>query len=270
MKKYLWKVWLRSNRQTPGQTNFVADVDAAGSTRCQQDIIDRIVEKGSDVKPDIIKTILDRANAAKKQFVLEGYDVYDGFVHFTPRIIGHWMAKEAFTRDKHRLTVDTVLAKSVHEALQDVDVDVMGVADSGARIMLVTDVASEKTDGTVTMGDNIIITGDKIKVMGIEQSDGSMESGIGVFFVDESGYTWGACRISENQPSRLLVRAPYVMGGCEGLTLRVVTRFDGSGLLKTPRVIEYALPVTLTYSSGPLKGQIIEPVMPGEADAPQQ
>jgi hypothetical protein len=93
-------------------------VDTAGKTRRQQDIIDRIMEEGSKVKPETIKAITDRINAVKQQFILERYGVFDELVHLTLRILGpSWTGKETFPKRKHRLTVDASLSKAMHEEL---------------------------------------------------------------------------------------------------------------------------------------------------------
>jgi hypothetical protein len=244
MAKYLWKVWLRLNKLTPNPKDYVAEVDTAGRTRTQQDIIDHIMEGGSEVKPETIKSILDRANGAKRFFILHGYRFFDDFMHVSPRVDGAWEGTESFTKGKHKVTVDTALSKAMREELEDVGVEVLGVADSGARIMLVTDVATQKTDGTVTPGDDIVIAGDKIKLVGLPQPDGSMEPGIGVFFVTSGGDPLPAERVSENQPSKLVARTPAnLMPSTTGYTLRIVTRYAGTTILKTPRVIEYDLPL---------------------------
>jgi hypothetical protein len=247
MSKYEWKVWLRPNVLTDDPTDFVAEVDTAGTTRQQVDIIERMVAEGSEIKPETIKAVLDRANNVKRDFILQGYGVNDDFIHLTPRVPGTWTGKETYTEGKHRTTVDAVLSKNMHEELKQVGVRVLGVADSGARIMLVTDVATQKTDGTITPGDDILIAGDKIKVVGKPQPDGSLEPGINVFFVGPDGLTvTPATRISENLPSRIVARVPpdfYVPG--ETYRLRIVTRFAGGNLLKTPRVIEYELPLVV-------------------------
>jgi hypothetical protein len=245
MAKFLWKVWLRPNKLTPNPSDYVAEVDTAGRTRTLQDIIDRIVAEGSEIKPETIKAILDRANIVKRDYVLEGYGVFDGFIHLTPRIDGAWNGRETFTAGRHRTTVDAVLSKAMHEDLKQVGVEVLGVADSGARIMQVTDVATQKTDGTITPGDDILIDGDKIKLLGLPQPDGSMESGIGVFFLAiVGGGPQEAIRVSENRPSHLQARVPALTKGT--YTLRIVTRFtSGTTLLKEPRTIDYELLLTV-------------------------
>jgi hypothetical protein len=245
MSKYNWKVWLRLNKLTPNPTDYVAEVDTAGDTRRQQDIIDRITAEGSEVKPETIKAVLDRANAVKRDFLLAGYGVFDDFIHLTPRIDGAWSGRESFTEGKHRVTVDAILSKAMHEEFKQVGVEVLGVAESGARIMLVTDVATQLTDGTVTPGDDIVIAGDKIKLAGLPQPDGVMEPGIGVFFVlISSGDSMEAIRVSENLPARLVARVPTALAPGESLMLHIVTRYsNGATLLREPRTIIYNLPL---------------------------
>jgi hypothetical protein len=245
MSKFNWKVWLYLNKMTDNPNDFTALVDTAGVTRQQQDIIDRIMAEGSEIQAATIKSILDRANSIKREFLLEGYAVNDDFIHLAPRVTGTWTGTESFTEGKHKVTVDAVVSKTLHEDLKQVGVEVLGVRDGGARIMLVTDVATQKTDGTVTPGDDILIAGNKIKVVGLPQTDGSLEPGIGVFFVAANGSQIDATRISENAASRVVARVPSMLPG-PSPRLRIVTRYSGSLLLKTPRTIDYDLPLKVS------------------------
>jgi hypothetical protein len=245
MAKFLWKVWLRPNRLTQNPSDYVAEVDTAGTTRRQSDIIDRIAAEGSEVKPETVKAVLDRANAVKQEFLLQGYSVFDDFIHLTPRVTGSWMGTEHFTDGHHKVTVDAVASKALHEQFKQVGVEVLGVADSKARIMLVTDVATQQIDGTVTCGDDIVIAGQKIKLAGLPQPDGSLEPGINVFFVAADGVTvTPAVRVSENNPARIVARVPADLTAGQNYRLRIVTRYStGFTLLKEPRTIEYELPL---------------------------
>jgi hypothetical protein len=69
MAKFLWKVWLRPNKLTQNPSDYVAEVDTAGTTRRQSDIIERIVYEGSEIKSETVKAVLDRANAVKQEFI---------------------------------------------------------------------------------------------------------------------------------------------------------------------------------------------------------
>jgi hypothetical protein len=246
MAKYLWKVWLRQNKLTPNPTDYVAEVDTAGKTRSLDDIVEQMNAEGSEINPATMKAILVRANDVKRDYVLRGYPFFDEFIHITPRVTGAWSGKETYTEGTHGKTVDALLAKNLREDLdKQVGVHVLGVAGTGADIRLVTDVATGKTDGAITPGDDIVIVGDKIKVAGLPQPDNSTEPGIGVFFVTGGGDALPAVRISENTPSKLIVRVPSSFMPEYRYTLRIVTRYThGSGvLLNDPRIIDYNVPL---------------------------
>jgi hypothetical protein len=240
MAKYRWNVWLHSNKLTDNPNDYVAELDTAGATRTQQHIIDRIMAEGSEVKPETIKAIMDRVNAVKREFFLQGNSVNDGFMHVTPRVTGSWTGNETFNEGKHKRTADATLTAYVKAELKDVAVDVLGVRDSGARVMLVTDIATQQTDGFITLGDDILIVGEKIKVIGLPQPDGSTENGIGVFFrnIDTDTVT-PAGRLSENQPSKVIARVPATLPA-GNYQLTVVTRFSaGATPLASQRTITY-------------------------------
>jgi hypothetical protein len=97
----------------------------------------------------------------------------------------------------------------------------------------VTDTATGLTDGTITPGDDILVEGDKLRIA----PDG--EAGLGVFFVDAAGTAIPVTRrLTQNDPKKLIVRAPVLASG--QYTLRIATRFSSSSTLLTePRIIEY-------------------------------
>jgi hypothetical protein len=118
-------------------------------------------------------------------------------------------------------------------ALKEVGVEVLGVKDGGAYIGLVTDTATGLADGTITPGDDILVEGDKLKVV----PDG--DDGVGVFFVDAAGTAIPVTRrLTQNGPKKLIVRVPALAPG--QYTLRIATRFSSSNTFLTePRIIEY-------------------------------
>ncbi|MDR1273057.1 MAG: DUF4469 domain-containing protein, partial [Odoribacteraceae bacterium] len=130
------------------------------------------------------------------------------------------------------------LTAETRKGLEDVGVEVLGVKDSGARVGLVTDVTTGLTDGTITPDGDIIITGEKIKVMPIDEPEyrvSLVEVTSGTEIVIEPPYP-------VNDPSRIICRVPSL--GTGEYTLRIITRFtQGNVLLKQARVIDYELPL---------------------------
>jgi len=239
MAKHRWKVWLYLNHLTDNPNDYVAELDTAGATRTQQDIIDRIKEEGSEVTPETIKAILDRANGVKRNFFLDGYSVNDGFTLLTPRVTGAWTGIETFREGKHKRTADQIFTAYVRNELDSIEVEVLGVRDSGARIMLVTDIATQSTS-SFTLGDDILIVGDKIKLVGLPQPDGSLEPGLGVYFKNldtQSLYLSG--RLSENMPSKVIARVPASLPPGTYQVV-IITRYSqGQHLLHEPRTLVF-------------------------------
>lgn len=232
---YLWKVWLRLNQLTKDVDNdYIAEVSTVNNTRRNEDIARRIVEDGSEIKYDTILSILNRADEVVRNYLQQGEGVLTGNCHLSPRVLGSWLGANAkFEKGVHKVTLDITASSAMREALSEVGVEVLGVKDSGAFIGLVTDTATGLTDGSITASDDVLIEGNKIKIV----PEG--EDALGVFFVNSAGEATAVTRrLTQNEPKALIARVPNLPAG--KYTLRIVTRFSNSStLLKEPRIIEY-------------------------------
>jgi hypothetical protein len=234
--KFLWKIWLRPNFLTKDVANdMIAEVSTAGKTVGNAEIAHDIKEEGSELSEATICDVLTRADHHSRRRLQEGYSVQTGLVHVQPRVKGSWIGEHpAYNPAVHKLTADATLTAETRAALEEVTVEVLGTKpDGGAYIHLVTDVATGKTDGAITPGEDIIVEGDRLKIA----PEG--EIGLGVFFVAQDGTIFPAVGPhSFNTPKKLIIRVPKLEAG--GYTLRVITRFSQSSiLLKEPRAIEY-------------------------------
>jgi hypothetical protein len=133
----------------------------------------------------------------------------------------------------------------MRSTLETVGVEVLGEKDSGAFIGLVTDIISGRTDGIITPEEDIILSGDKLKIMPED------EAGLGVFFKDSSGREIRVSRkLTENTPKKLVFRVPALNPG--EYTLKVRTRFSNAQhLLKEPRTIRYEFPLRVPQPEPP-------------------
>jgi hypothetical protein len=124
-------------------------------------------------------------------------------------------------------------------------VEVLGIKGDTAVIKRVIDDETGLDDNTITAGEDIIIEGDKIKVLGLPQPDGSIEPGIGVFFTPiPTGTPVQATRIRDNNPTNVRVRVPSSLPKDQEYTLKIVTRYsNGTTTLNDPRPIVFASPV---------------------------
>ena len=241
-----WKVWLTPNLLTKDIDNdYIAEVSTSKQTLRNEDIAQRIVDEGSEIKYDTLLSIINQHDRIIREAVCDGYSVLTGVGQYSPRVTGSWIGKSAnFDPSVNKLTLDMVLSKEMRDALSTVGVEVLGVKEGGgAAIGLVTDTLTEATDGTITPGEDILIEGTKIKIAG----DPDL---CGVYFIprdapEETIYKVER-RLTQNDPSRIIARVPATITP-GSYTLRIVTQFTGgSNLLKEPRTLEYEMPLTVS------------------------
>ena len=239
MATYQWDVQLRPNALTKDDLNdCIAEVLTRQQTRHNADIADRIVARGSEFRKETIVAILSQRDEEVLKTVLEGSSFADSLVQVSPRVSGVWATSKApFDAAVHRRTVDLTLTAAFRAALEAVGVRVLGTKASGAEIALITDTATGATDGTITIGDDIIIEGDKLKV---DEAD----DGQGVFIVDADGTEHKVTRrLSLNKPSQLIARVPAAVPA-GSVTVLVRTKYSSGAKLANLREITYSRPCT--------------------------
>ena len=160
------------------------------------------------------------------------------------RILGAFENSDAqFDPAIHKLTFDIVPTKKLRDALKNVKVINMGTKADVARIRLVTDTLTGLFDGSITASEDIMITGNNIKITGDEAV-------VGVFFVAGDGTTTKVTRrLTQNDPSKVIARVPALANG--SYTLRIVTQFSQSSTtLKEARTLEYPTKLVVGDSGG--------------------
>ena len=236
-----WKVWLTPNLLTKDIDNdYIAEVSTSKQTLRNEDIAQRIVDEGSEIKYDTLLSIINQHDRIIREAVCDGYSVLTGVGQYSPRVTGSWIGKSAnFDPSVNKLTLDMVLSKEMRDALSTVGVEVLGVKEGGgASIGLVTDTYTGEANGYISAGEDILIEGTKIKVAGDDPS-------CGVYFInrdDDTSYKVER-RLTQNDPSRIIARVPAELAP-GAYTLRIITQFSNSTqLLKEPRTLEYELPL---------------------------
>ncbi|MDR1073224.1 MAG: DUF4469 domain-containing protein, partial [Treponema sp.] len=159
-------MWLTLNRLTKDVENdFVAEVSTAGSTIRNADIAAHIVAERSEFRLETILNILASRDEIVRKTLLQGTAVQDGCLRVEPRVSGSWLGvSHVFDPKVHKLGIDASLTAELCAALETVGVEVLGEKEGAGHIALVTDIATGKTDGAITPDEDILITGDKIKI----------------------------------------------------------------------------------------------------------
>ena len=239
-KKFVWEVHLRPNTLTKdNDRDCIADVYAHAQTQRNEDIADVITKERTEFRRETILNILSMRDKAVKDFIQDGLSFMDGLVQISPRVSGVWETENSAYDEKiHKRTVDLIPTADLRTALDAIGVKVMGAKESSARITEITDTATGLKDGTLTIGDDIIIEGDKLK---IDETDAAQ----GVFFKAANGTEYKTTRrLSVNNPSQLIARVPKeVPAGA--VTVIVRTKYaKGGTALKEIREIVYGYPCT--------------------------
>lgn len=239
-KKSVWEVYLRPNTLTKdNDRDCIADVYQHAETQRNKDIADIIVKERTEFRPETIMNILTMRDKVVTQLLEEGLSVMDGVVQITPRVSGVWETEGAEYDEKiHKRTVDIVPTADLRDVLDAISVKVLGAKETTARITSITDTATGLKDGTLTIGDDIIIEGDKLK---IDESDSSQ----GVFFKAANGTEYKTTRrLSVNKPSQIIARVPKeVPAGA--VTVIVRTKYSSTAKpLKEIKEIIFGYPCT--------------------------
>ena len=239
-KKFVWEVHLRPNTLTKdNDRDCIADVYAHAQTQRNEDIADVITKERTEFRRETILNILSMRDKAVKDFIQDGLSFMDGLVQISPRVSGVWETENsAYDEKVHKRTVDLIPTADLRTALDAIGVKVLGAKETSARITEITDTATGLKDGTLTIGDDIIIEGEKIKV---DEKDVAQ----GVFFKAANGTEYKTTRrLSVNLPSQIIARVPKeVPAGA--VTIIVRTKYaKGGTALKEMREIVYGYPCT--------------------------
>lgn len=229
-KEYYWEFYLRDNPLTKDNTkDCIAEVKTGPKTLTKEDTAREIKRTGSELKLPTILSVTSQDSDIILEALLNGDSVTTDLCQFDPAI--------------HKLTFDIVPTKKLRDALKNVKVINMGTKADVARIRLVTDTLTGLFDGSITANDDIMITGNNIKITGDDAV-------VGVFFVAEDGTTTKVTRrLTQNDPSKVIARVPALADG--SYTLRIVTQFSQSSTtLKEARTLEYPTKLVVGDSGG--------------------
>ena len=250
-KEYYWEFYLRDNPLTKDNTkDCIAEVKTGPKTLTKEDTAREIKRTGSELKLPTILSVTSQDSDIILEALLNGDSVTTDLCQFSPRILGAFENSDAqFDPAIHKLTFDIVPTKKLRDALKNVKVINMGTKADVARIRLVTDTLTGLFDGSITASEDIMITGNNIKITGDEAV-------VGVFFVAGDGTTTKVTRrLTQNDPSKVIARVPALANG--SYTLRIVTQFSQSSTtLKEARTLEYPTKLVVGDSGGGDRSEI--------------
>nr|WP_312903244.1 DUF4469 domain-containing protein [Chryseobacterium taichungense] len=160
----------------------------------------------------------------------DGFSVNTGYFTASTTIRGVFDSpSETFNKDKHSIIFQFNQGEKLRAEIPNIEVNILGVAESSAVILQVTDVKSGSVNDLLTPGRNLKIVGSKIKVAGEDSS-------VGIYFVDVATQERTKVEPSDivtNNPSELILVIPALAAGT--YNLEVVTQYGGGTPLKDAR-----------------------------------
>lgn len=237
MAKYTWNGRYRPNAFTPeNDRDQLLDLELLGSVR-DADLADDIIAEGCEIQKETMIDLFARREKALAKRLLSGYSFVNDIVQMQPRVTGVFEdINTPFDPNVNKCVVDMTAAAALRNSLaSEVGVKIIGTKEAGgAKIGAVTNTVSGAKDGTVPIGDDVIIEGEKIKIL--DEADAEQ----GVFFIDAAGTEHRVSRkLTVNKPAQIIARVPADLA--EGsVTLVIRTKFSGSSAaLKTVRELKY-------------------------------
>ena len=243
-KIFEWFYYLVENLLTAVTTDYSAKVKSKKS-RTVDDIANHIVSQRTEYRKETIVNILNMSADATVYFLSQGDRVNLGTVILEPGIVGVFDGTTSFDPEVHKCVVNAHVTNVVHKMLEEVTGSYSGlmVDNGGAAIEGVTDSTTGKTDGTITAGKVITVTGKKIKI--VPEDSETAESCITFTNVATEQVVTQADALVINDPSKLVFQLPALPAGTYTLTIK--TLFSNSSVnLIAARYIVYKQTLTVS------------------------
>lgn len=227
--KNVLKVWLKKFGLTSDPNDYTGVVLSAGKVD-MNDVVDAIIEEGTEYQKESIIGLITRYNRHCARFVLNGYNVDTGLVYLRALVTGIFYGKK-YDKQVNRVYVSATQGKDLRNGIAETELEILGQMPDMIYILRVTNLLTKTDDGTLPRGRNAQIDGACIKLAGEDPA-------VGVYLVnldDDSEVKLAPEDIVTNKPASMIIYIPSSLP--EGTyRIRIVTQFTVSNkLLKSPR-----------------------------------
>ena len=235
------KAYLYDNLLTPDPNDFVARVSSERSLSVADICHSAATRGGADVSDAAMSHAVELFLKEMAYRLCDGFAVNTGYFTAMPVVRGVFLnPNETFDPQRHTLQFQFTQGELMRREIEDVEVKIMGVAETGLYIGQVEDMKSRTVNEVLTPGFNLRVTGTKLRVVGDKP-------GVGIFFRETATNT--ATKVDEgdivvNNPSELMIIIPALPAGT--YQLEVTTQYStGNKLLKEVRTAEFDRPLTV-------------------------
>ena len=235
------KAYLYDNLLTPDPNDFTARVSSERSLSVADICHSAATRGGADVSDAAMSHAVELFLKEMAYRLCDGFAVNTGYFTAMPVVRGVFLnPNETFDPQRHTLQFQFTQGELMRREIEDVEVKIMGVAETGLYIGQVEDMKSRTVNEVLTPGFNLRVTGTKLRVVGDKP-------GVGIFFRETATNT--ASKVDEgdivvNNPSELMIIIPALPAGT--YQLEVTTQYStGNKLLKEVRSAVFDRPLTV-------------------------
>ena len=224
------KAFLYDNPLTADPNDYIARISSERSLDIEDICASAVSRGGADISSSLMQRGVSLFLKEMAYQLCDGYSVNTGYFTASPQIKGVFNSpEETFDSEKHLLLFHFNQGEALRDELSSIEVEIMGLADTGLSIAQVTDVKTGSVNDLLTPGRNLKINGQKLKVAGDDEE-------VGICFVNQTSGERTKVDPSDlaiNYPSELFIIIPELAAGT--YKLQVTTRFSKPTLLKEPR-----------------------------------
>lgn len=249
-KSYEWSFDLNEYTMTKDVKEDYTALVRTLKTMGLPDIAHEIAAERTEYRVETIVNIGDLIDEKIRQLLAAGHNITTGTAHYSPSIPGVFIGDKGVVDPAvNTCEVNITPSQAMRAELAKVTPKFSGTVRQmgGARISLVKDVATGKTDGTITPGGMLDVTGIKIRSVG---ADGTGLGSVKLLKISDQSVAANITQLGINDPSRLMFTLPADLADGE-YQLVVETWFSStSTLLKEKRTLVYPLSLVVGGSAG--------------------
>ena len=236
MAKHKIRVKLYDNLLTPNPNDFLARVVSERSLTIRDICESSATRGGADVSAPAMQHGVELFLKEMAYLLCDGFSVNTGYFTAVPSIRGAFSSPtENFNSNKHSILFQFTQGDTLRKEIANVEIEILGVAESGTEIMQVTDVKTGSVNDLITPNRNLKIIGSKIKLAG-DHPD------LGLAFIDETNpsniFKVEMDEFVINNPSELIIVIPEDLPIGQ-YKLQLTTQYGGTKSLKTPRTVVF-------------------------------
>ena len=234
------KAYLYDNVLTENPNDYIARTFSERSLNSSQICEAAVNRGGADISAASMNHAIELFLKEMAYQLCDGYAVNTGYFTATTNIKGVFDSpQEAFNAEKHNILFQFNQGEKLRAQIPNIEVNILGVADSGSIVLQVTDIKSGSVNDLLTPGRNLKISGSKIKLAGENAANG-------IYFTNIDTQARTAVEASDiviNNPSELMIIIPNLTPGT--YQLEVMTQFTNGTTLKEPRTATFDKTLTV-------------------------